>query len=400
MKASRILFIMAVAALALTGCRKHDRPERQHNNGNGGEVVNPGGDTQKPATIELKENKNWIVEYSGRTVSQGNKVELIDVSNIGQNIIYLVSVIDRDNYRNYGGKLKDFMEAELAWVMEQPKEDLPYYVYSGPQTIQFNPFRHGTWYAFIIALDSNYKLTGEYAYSMFEVEEETPTDDFKKWLGTWRVKGKTDGKPSRDVVYKISVESEEANFMYRVYDWEALEVEDANWVQMNLESIVTFYDGGDMYFTSQYIQTYDDEEYNDVVEEVFLGEVDYNGILHEQGLYIIEQEDIDLAFATISQDGQSAAITPVEVTTFIEDEEFTANFYDMKYFGWSQNEKGWFVYNQDVAIFPLTMEKVSAEAAPATKAAVSMRGYAEPTRALRSRVFIPKEQRRVKAVKR
>ena len=389
---------MAVAALALTGCRKHDKPERQHNNGNGSEVVNPGGDTQEPA-IELKENKNWTVEYSGRVVSQGNKVELIDVSNIGQNIIYLVSVIDRENYRTYGGKLKDFMEAELAWVMDQPEEDRPYYVYSGPQTIQFNPFRHGTWYAFIIALDSNYKLTGEYAYSMFEVEEETPADDFKKWLGTWRVKGKTDGRPSRDVVYKISIESEEANFMYRVYDWETLEKEDANWLQMNLESLVTFYDGGDMYFTSQYIQTYDDEEYNDVVEEVFLGEVDYNGILHEQGLYIIEQEDIDLAKATIAQDGNSASIDPVEVTTFIEDEEFTANFYDMKYFGWSQNEKGWFVYNQNVAIFPLTMEKVSDEVAPATKAAVSMRGYAEPARALRSRVFIPREQRRVKAVK-
>ena len=169
MKASRILFVIAIAAIALSGCRKHDRPVRQNPGGNGGEVVNPGGGgTQEPA-FELKENANWTIAYSGRVVSQGNKVELIDVSNIGQNIIYLVSVIDRDSYRTYGGKLKDFMDAELAWVMEQPKEDLQYYIYSGPQTIQFNPFRHGTWYAFVIALDSNYKLTGEYAYSMFEV---------------------------------------------------------------------------------------------------------------------------------------------------------------------------------------------------------------------------------------
>ena len=383
-----LLAAVAVVSLAAS-CHKHEKISRQNGGGNGGsgEVVNPGN---QQTVFQLSENTSWTIGYAGRANRGGSTVDVIETS-VPQNIIYLVSVINRENYSTYGGDLKSFMENERDWVMDLDADEQSFYIYSGPQSIAFDPFRHGTWYAFIMALDSDYKLTGEYAYKIFEVEEEEATDDFKKWLGSWTVKGKTDGKPARDVTYNLTVSSEEANYMYYVEGWEVFDGADE---QMNQEGLVTYYDRGDMYFVSQYIQSY--EENGDTMEECFLGEIDYYGILHEQGIYLIENEGIDLAVAQMDKDGK-VSFQPCEVTTYIEDEEFTANFYDMKYFVWSQNDALWYHFNDNVAVFPLTMEKAAQQAPPPS--GIARRGIAKPEKALRGKVYVPREQRKAKAVR-
>ena len=58
MKASRILFVMAIAIAALSGCRKHDRPERQNPGSGGNEGGN--GQQQEQTVIKITENKNWV----------------------------------------------------------------------------------------------------------------------------------------------------------------------------------------------------------------------------------------------------------------------------------------------------------------------------------------------------
>lgn len=399
MKARRVLFIMAIAIAALTGCRKHIRPERQNNGGNGGGNGGGGNGQQTEQTVvTVKENKTWVVEYAGRQDLSGETVDAVS-TDVPNNVIYLISVLSLADYQSYDNDKLKFMENELNWVMGMDKDVRENYVYTGPTTIYLDPLMHGDWYAFIIAVDSEYKLTGEYASVCFEVKEEAPTQEFLKWVGTWKVNGRTDGRPARDVTYILNIESLEANYMYQVSGWETLEVEETDWMQMNLESLVTFFDDGDMYFTAQYIQTYDDTEYDDTVEEVFLGEVFYKGTHATPGIYIIEREDIDLAVARLSDDGKSATLKPVEVTALIgdesEQEEYTTLFYDMKYFGWSQKEMGWFVYNENVAVFPFTMEKVEAAVAPLTKAPALKRGTYD--RVHRGKVFVPKDQK--KAVK-
>ena len=405
MKISRFLFVVAIAITALSGCQdKYSRPGRQHPGGGGSQQGTDQGQQQQ--TVTARENKTWSVSYDGRqTITGGQKVDVFSTT-VPNNVIYLVSILPLGDYREYNNDKVKFMQNELDWVMGMDAEDQKMYVYTGAQTIYINPvLTHGDWYAFIIALDSDNKLTGEYSYLSFEVEEEEPTPEFQKWLGTWRVSGKTDGRPAKDVTYKLSIESEEANYMYRVYGWETLEEEDDDWEQMNLESLVTFYDGGDMYFTAQYITTYDDEEFNDTVEEVFLGEVYYKGAHATPDLYIIESEDIDLARATLSQDGLSAALEPVEVTAWFGDdndgEEYTTVFYDMKYFYWSRNDMQWYVYNQNVAIFPFTMEKITSEPAPALTKASSSITRGQRIRPVRAKVYVPKSEKKVvKAVKR
>lgn len=378
MKASRILFVMAIAIAALSGCRKHDRPERQ-NPGGGGNEGGGNGQQQEQTVMKITENKNWVITYDGKDIRDGYKVEVITVDNVPANVIYIVSVINRDNYATYGGDLESFMKNELEAAGD--------YIYEGsPQEILFDPFRHGTWYAFVMALDSNHKLTGEYAYSKFTVNEEEPTAEFNKWLGNWTA---TQGQYS----YELTISSLEANFIYKVEGWETGKYLQE---QMNQEYLETFFDNGRMYFVSQFIGSY--EENNTTMEECFLGEVDYDGILNEQGIYLIQDEGIDLAYAALTDDN-NANIVPCQVTTYIgnNNEEFTANFYDMKYFVWSVGEKQWFHYNDEVATLPMTMKR--SQAAPAsTKSVVAQR--AQNNRPLRGKVFVPREQKKaVKAVK-
>lgn len=376
MKAYRLLFVVAIAIAALSGCRKHDRPDRQHPGG-GSNEGDGNGHTTEQTIFQLKENKNWVISYGGKDVRDGAKVEVINIDNVPANIIYIVSVINRDNYDTYKGNVESFMKNELEAAGD--------YIYEGsPEEILFDPFRHGTWYAFIMALDSNHKLTGEYAYSKFTVEEEEPTAEFNKWIGTWTA---TQGQ----YAYDLTISSLEANYIYKVEGWETGNYLDE---QMNQEYLETFFDNGRMYFVSQYIQSY--EENGTTMEECFLGEVDYDGILHEMGLYLIQDEGIDMAYASL-EDENNATITPCEVTTDIDGEEFTTNFYDMKYFVWSVGEKAWFHFNDVVATLPMTMKRV--ETAPAgTKAPAVMRGRS--TRPLRGKVFVPKEQKKaVRAVK-
>lgn len=363
MKTLRFICAAALAAALFAGCNKHSKPERQSNSGNENNGGSSNGQRQEQV-ITLKQNTDWVISYEGRQLVNGSKVEVIDVSGITCSN-YLVSAINRDNYSSYDGDLKSFMETELEYAGD--------YIYNASQeSIIFDPFRHGTWYAFVIALDSDKALTGEYNYIKFTVEEEEPTEDFLKWTGKWTA---TDGKIS----YELTVSSVEANYVYRVDGWETgRNVTE----QMNQEYLETFYDGGRMYFTSQYIQSY--EEDNVTMEECFLGEIDYDGILHTQGLYLIPDEGMDLAYAETAEDG-SVSILPCRVIADIDGEEFEAPFYDMKYFVWSTGESTWYHYNDDVAVFPITMTKVvDTDTQPS---AICRRGVVNTQKALRGRVF-------------
>lgn len=389
MKILRFLSLVAIVAMTFTGCIRHLSPERQHGGNGNTQPADPsgqGGQGQGQGSgnhdFNLSE-KAWIIDYAGRETVDGQRVEVILVDGVPSGTNYLVSVINRANYATYNGDVKAFFRDELQYAGD--------YVYTGnSQRILFDPFRSGTWYAFIIGLDNNMELSGDYAYLMFEVEPEAPTPEYEKWLGNWTL---TSGKFS----YNITVSTVEPNFVYRVDGWETGNNVD---VQMDLEYLETFFDDGSMYFVSQYITTYTDEDLNKDVDELFLGQVDYKGILHPQGLYIITDEGIDLAEAYFNPDG-SAAIRPCRVITDIEGERYEAPFYNMQYFFTTGTD--WYYYNGNVPGFPFTMKPSAAMTLRAsslrggvqTKSAVSASSVAR-----RGKPFVSKNERpAVKAVK-
>ena len=395
MKLYRYLMAAVVVAAVLSGCRTRVEPyyprdhQRPDNSGN-----------QQPSTPdpqtdpELKQNSTWQISYEGRKVVDGAYTEEIRVNNVPSSQKYLVSVINKANYSTYGGDVLAFLKNELEYNSE--------YVYHGaPEVIQFGRFRHGTWYAFIIGLDDNKKLTGEYAYCKFTVEEEDPTVEYLSWLGNWTV---TDGHIS----YNIKISQEESNQVYRLDGWEIRENAPSDWVQMDLEYLEAFFEPADgkMYFVSQYITTYEDDDLDGAkVDELFLGIIDYDGISEEMGLYIVPDEGIDLAYAE-QDDEDNVTIRPCDIRVSVGNDTFNGKFYCMQYVYQEVSNGNWHYYNNDTVSFfdnagglrSISMVKTKADA-NVSRSIVKRNGKAHLTgedKPLRGKVYVPREGRVVK----
>lgn len=340
MKLYRYLMAAVVMAALFTGCRT--RVEPYYPSGN----QRPGGNSGQPSTPstpqtdpELKENTTWQISYEGRKIVEGAYTEEIQVNNIPITQQYLVSVINKANYATYGGDLLAFFKNELANNSD--------FVYVGaPEVIQFSRFRHGTWYAFVIGLDADKKLTGEYAYCKFSVEEETPSEEYLSWIGDWTV---SDGHIS----YDIQIEQEESNQVYRLYGWEVRDEAPSDWVQMDLEYLEAFFEPSDgrLYFVSQYITTYEDDDLDGAkVDELFLGVIDYDGITEEMGIYIVPDENIDLAYAEKDGEGK-ISVRPCNISVNVGNDRFEGKFFSMQYVYQEVENGNWHYYNNDSVNF-------------------------------------------------
>ena len=180
MKARSIFLLAAAGLMALAACNKHEVVHHGNNNGDGGNTNKT--EPTPTYTFNLQANDSWNIGYLGRETYEENDgsvipVDVIDVSGVTGGKSYLVSVISRDNYATYEGNVAQFLKDEAEYNSE--------YVYDkASQTIYFDPFRHGTWYGFIIGLNPDKSASGEYAYAKFEVLEETPKEDYLKCLKT------------------------------------------------------------------------------------------------------------------------------------------------------------------------------------------------------------------------
>lgn len=397
MKLDRYLMAAVVMAAVLTGCGT--RVEPYHPRGNQQQPNTPGGQQQQTQKdIVAKENKTWQISYGGRKIVDGAYTEEIRVNNVPASQKYLVSVINRANYATYEGNVEEFLKYEHEYNSE--------YVYQGsPQVIQFGRFRHGTWYAFVIALDADNNLTGEYAYYKFTAEEEEPSKDYLSWLGNWTV---SDGRIS----YDIQLSKEEANQVYRVDGWEIRDKAPSGWVQMDKEYLEASFEPSDgrLYFISQYISTYEDDDLNgDKVDELFLGIIDFDGVTEKMGLIIVEDEGIDLAYAEKDSD-ESATVLPCDIELKIGKEDFKGKFFTMQYMYQEVKNGNWHYYNDDSVSFfdsagsPLqvTMVRTKGEV-NIPRSDVMRNGNASLSgedKPLRGKVYQPRSERRaVKAVK-
>ena len=387
MKARSIFLLAATGLMVLAACNKHEVVHHGNNNGDGGNTNKP--EPTPTYTFNLQANDSWNIGYLGRQELQENDgsvipVDAIDVSGVTASA-YLVSVISRDNYATYNGDVAQFLKDEAQYNNE--------YVYDKPSVvINFDPFRHGTWYGFIIGLNPDKSASGEYAYAKFEVLEETPKEDYLKWIGKWNI---SDGQ---GIFYPLVISQLEANYIYQVDGWETgSSIDKKEGTVMDQEYLETFYDAptGSMYFTSQYIQSYTDDVLGDM-DECFLGQVDYDGITQEMGIYIITDEGLDLAEARMDAGGKSAHVLPCSVRASIGDETFETNFYNMQYFGYAVDNQQWYPYNDNVPAFPMTMTKVEEDGGqgdnpPAPK--VGRRSVQKASMPARAKVHVSKADR-------
>ncbi|MBR1569370.1 MAG: hypothetical protein IJ651_01380 [Bacteroidales bacterium] len=387
------LLMAAVAAMTVAGCTKYVPYIRPGGNNTDENSGRPGGGQNQGVTIT--ECTNWSIRYEGRTDYKEedgsiSRVEEFTFDYPGQAYFIVRSITDEDFKSWYDGDIKAFLEGEVSdLVTTAQNNNQKFYENTGSvftkntRTVWFDMLIHGTYTTYMIEISADGKMTGNYARLRHTVEEETPVEDYLKWIGTWYI---GNGKAG----YEIQVSRCEANYLYYIDGWETGE---AVQEQMNMDRDWLFarYRNGDgnLYFYGQYLMSYYEESLKTDVDQMFVGTY----LTPTDELVDVEGADANYDIAH-TETGENGTVSVVP-ESFSFTNGFQATYNTMRYSRYCYDEENWAHYNNSgVPSLPLKMEKLSdtkSVAGPvrriSSKAAV---------RRVQLRVHQPKKERSIK----
>ena len=393
--------LAAIAALALTGCIKHEpyghRPYPDDGGGDGG---HGGGGGNNQEQLIVREHAEWAIQYVGREDFLNDFGEIERVERFSHKYngtgYFIIRFVRPDDFKNaYNSDAAGFFTYEAESLLADAKNDgVNFWQYTDEvfdaktPDILFNRLRSGTWTAFLIELDNTGKVTGNYAETTFTLQQETASAAYNKWLGSWRVSNGLMG-------FDLDITALDNNFLYRIDGWERGQAVAFQMDQEYLEG--EFWDpNGFLYIRSQFLGTYDDDNLG-TVDELFMG-----NIFDSNGLTIITDEGIDLA-VMVPMDGGTAELQPMEVTLKTDSGDYTTKFHSMQYYMWAHKTGEWHPYNANVPQLPLTMTPLTrtradeglapARERAATKASIH---HSQPKAAQGARKSVAKKAVRMK----
>ena len=354
----KTIAMAAIASLALAGCIKHEPYSHRPGvdpGGDGSGHGGGGGNTEEKVIV--RERTDWTLRYVGREdwLNDDGSIDRVEHFNFSYkgSGSYLVRLVRPDDFKEaYNSDAAAFFTYEANSLLEDAKNDGVNFweytqeVYTTKITdVYYNRLRSGTWTAFMFELDATGKVTGDYAETSFTIEEEQAWPSFNRWLGDWRASNGLVG-------FDITISSIDNNFIYRIDGWEC---GPAVSFQMDHEYLEGEFWGpnGYIYITSQYLGTYDDTDFgHGTVDELFMG-----NIFDSNGLTLITDEGIDLAYMSPNSDG-SGELKPADVTIQTDNGEFNTRFHSMQYYMWAHSDGAWYPYNGNVAQLPLSMTRL------------------------------------------
>ena len=390
--------LAAIAALALTGCIKHEPfGHRPYPDDGGGSGSGHGGGGGTPSEkLLLVKQDGWSVKYLGRdpVVYDDGTSAVLEKFQLGcagaTNLFPLI--ISPDDLKNvYSNDLVDFFTYEVGLLQNDaqanptmPLADLG--VYSAKQTnVWFNRHMHGTWLLYVPELDSKLNLTGKYAEYEFTIQEETPTEAFKRWIGTYHV-ADLEGHGAYDIV----VSNADANYLYYVDGWETGRDADQQ-MDGDRDWIYARFDVDRLVFYAQFLQT---EDYDGItVDEVFAGTYltassGINGDLDWEGV------DVEDNIAYTAYEGDKLLLKPWTIKL---DNGYSFTYFSMRYsrLWFTDNGKtaNWAFYNKsgvpalpaEMTLIPGTRSTVSAPAVRKRTKGTVHRDQLKPVRTVRQR---------------
>lgn len=386
------LFLAAaiVAAVAVTGCKKdHFGPNGGRGNGNG----------NKQEEVKIEENPDWTVTYLGRNDFEEadgsvSRVEEFRFKYTGSNRFIVRSIKEGVLQNDYNGSLKEFFTTEAKAVVDAAGNGNWYDnngVFDNTQTniVAFDLLFHGNYTTYMIELNAKGGITGKYAKTSHQVEEEAAVANYTRWIGKWHV-------ADAYAAYDITISPVENNYFYIVDGWETGPSVSE---QMNMDEdwIYARYnkDNGNLYFYGQFILAYKDDNLGDV-DEMFVGTF-INGTAGEtvDG----EGADYQLNIAYAKQTGDKFTIEP-EVLVF-DDGAFSAPIKTMRYTRYvykyqDDPSKRWSHYNiGGVPALPLNMTRIEVIQGPVRPHNVAARPSASKKHMQRGalKVHTPKTSR-------
>ena len=197
-------------------------------------------------------NPNWTITRGSR--STGNDLMEYDnfICTSSDNESYVVLPIRKTDFEYYyDSKIASlFNDFHADFGLQVGDSQWKKIVKSGDITWSEDRLRSAEWYVFMLGIDTEGELTGLYQQATFTIEQETPTEAYNRWLGTWKV--------CKDGVehFEISIIPSENNLWYYVGGWESTNMYQYDTYDPAL-MFETFFDKstGKMSFVSQYVNT-------------------------------------------------------------------------------------------------------------------------------------------------
>ena len=180
---------------------------------------------QEEYRVKLNERSDWSVRYVAREdwVNDDSTVEQVEhfMTAYNGNGYFIIRRIHPEDFKSvYNNDAAAFFTYEAESLLGDAKKDgVNFWQYtdevfdSNTKDILYNRMRHGAWTVFLIELTKNGIVTGNYAKTSFNLQEEAATKAFSRWLGTWRANS---GLKS----YDLTITSVENNYFYRIEGWE------------------------------------------------------------------------------------------------------------------------------------------------------------------------------------
>lgn len=360
MKAKLFLSVAALCSvLLLGGCHKHPTPQ-----------PGPGGNDQPgheqpdnpQQQVKLNQRNDWSVKYLGRDWWDNgdgthDRVELFQFVYTGNNWFIVRNITPADLLDIYGSGdegILSFFQDQASFVVDQAGsghfyDDSGNVFNASTSQVAFDLLLHGTWNTYIIEMDKNGDVTGNYAVQRHEVVEEAPNDSFLAWIGRWRI-------GNENLAYEIEISSAEANYLYYIDGWET-GVAAAE--QMNLNDdwfYARHLEDGDLAFYNQYRVTYKDDDLTaSAGKDVYVDQMFIGFYMDSQGAVADNEEGWNIAHATLHN-----GLATLEPYTIYFDNGFEPTYKKMQwtYFYWDPSNTSnlvWNVYNTNVPTLPMQL---------------------------------------------
>lgn len=205
-----------------------------------------------PSVFEI--NDNWSITVGERYVNNVDKQEydnfICDSDDDESYVLVPLKVTDFEFY--YNNDLRAFIEDyHAAYGYETGDSKWKDVVKTGDMTWAEQRLRSGEWLIFMIGIDSDGELTGLYQKLELTIEQEVATDEYNRWLGTWKISDKNGAE-----LFQIDILPSENNMWYYMSGWESNNVYGYDTTDPALMPELFFdKETGEACFISQYVNT-------------------------------------------------------------------------------------------------------------------------------------------------
>ena len=239
----------------------------------------------------FERNSSWTISRGDRSLNNQDKMEydnFICESDDDQTYVVL-TIKDSDFEYYYKSDLRAlFEDYQSSFGFEEGSSKWKSVLSSGDIIWPEQRLRSGEWTVYMIGIDSDGELSGLYQEFQFTVEQETATNEYNRWLGTWMVSDK-----NGDDLFEIQIIPSENNMWYYMAGWESANIFGFDTYDPALmPELFIDKETGNMFFISQYVNTM--VSGNESVDFYFTGTFTYGNT------YVLGDEVLNLRMAESS----------------------------------------------------------------------------------------------------